>query len=93
MNEIENLNFLTGQIIHAAIEVHKALGLGLLESAYQACTAYELIQMGFMVDQQKPLPVEYKGVHLDAGYWLDMVVNNAVIVEFKSVQRTLRSPR
>ena len=85
MNESENLNYLTGQIIHAAIEVHKALGPGLLESAYQACTAFELIQEGLKVDQQKSLPVEYKGVHLDAGYRLDMVVNDAVIVEFKSV--------
>ena len=85
MNEIEELNFLTGQIIHAAIEVHKVLGPGLLESAYQACTAFELVQMGLMVYQQKPLPVKYKEVHLDAGYRLDMVVNNAVIVEFKSV--------
>jgi GxxExxY protein len=85
MNESEKLNFLTERIIHAAIEVHKALGPGLLESAYQACTAFELIQDGFKVDQQKPLPIEYKGVHLDAGYRLDMVINDTVIVEFKSV--------
>jgi GxxExxY protein len=85
MSESEELNFLTERIIHAAIEVHKALGPGLLESAYQACTAYELIQDGFRVDQQKPLPIEYKGVHVDAGYRLDMVINNAVVVEFKSI--------
>jgi len=85
MNESENLNYVTERIIHAAIEVHKALGPGLLESAYQACTAFELIQDGFRVDQQKPLPIEYKGVHVDAGYRLDMVVNNAVVVEFKSI--------
>jgi GxxExxY protein len=85
MNESEELNFLTERIIHAAIEVHKVLGPGLLESAYQACTAYELIQDGFKIDQQKPIPVEYKGVHVDAGYRLDLVVNDAVIVEFKSV--------
>jgi GxxExxY protein len=85
MNESEKLNSLTNRIIHAAIEVHKALGPGLLESAYQACTAYELVQEGFKVDQQIPLPVMYKDVHLDVGYRLDMVVNDAVIVEFKSV--------
>jgi len=85
MSESEDLNFLTERIIHAAIEVHKALGPGLLESAYQACTAFELIHDGFKVDQQEILPIEYKGVHLDAGYRLDMVVNDAVIVEFKSV--------
>src|SRR5512136_2938025 len=85
MNESEYLNSITDRIIHAAIEVHKALGPGLLESAYQACTAYELIQGGFKVDQQRPLPIQYKGVHVDAGYRLDMVVNDTVIVEFKSV--------
>jgi len=89
MSESEDLNFLTERIIHAAIEVHKALGPGLLESAYQACTAFELFQDGFKVDQQKTLPIEYKGVHLDAGYRLDMVVNDAVIVEFKSVDTIL----
>lgn len=85
MSENDDLNFITGRIIHAAIEIHKALGPGLLESAYQACTAYELIQEGFIVDQQRPLPLEYKGVHVDAGYRIDMVVNKAVIVEFKSI--------
>ena len=85
MGEIENLNFITERIIHAAIEVHKVLGPGLLESAYQACTAFELVEEGLKVDQQKPLPVEYKGMHLDAGYRLDMVVNDSVIVEFKSI--------
>jgi GxxExxY protein len=85
MSENDDLNFITGRIIHAAIEVHKALGPGLLESAYQACTAFELIQEGFVVDQQRPLPLEYKGIHVDAGYRIDMVVNGVVIVEFKSV--------
>jgi GxxExxY protein len=85
MTEAEELNLLTGRIIHAAIEVHKALGPGLLESAYQACTAFELIKDGQKVDQQRVLPIEYKGVLLDAGYRLDMVVNDLVIVEFKSV--------
>ena len=86
MGESENMNYLTERIIHAAIEVHKALGPGLLESAYQACTAYELIQEGLKIEQQKSLPVDYKGVRLDVGYRLDMIVNDVVIVEFKSVE-------
>lgn len=85
MDEAEYLNGLTERIIRAAIEVHKALGPGLLESTYRTCTAYELIQDKLQVVQEVPLPVIYKGVKLDAGYRLDMVVNNVVIVEFKSV--------
>jgi GxxExxY protein len=85
MEDSKYLNSITDGIIHAAIEVHKALGPGLLESAYQACTAYELIQDGFQVDQQRPLPVEYNGIHMNAGYRLDIAVNDAVIVKFKSV--------
>ncbi len=85
MNEAEHLNSLTDRIIGAAIEVHKALGPGLLESTYRICTAHELSRNNLHVDQEVPLPVVYKGVKLDAGYRLDMVVNELVIVEFKSV--------
>jgi GxxExxY protein len=85
VNEAEYLNSLTDKIIHAAIEVHRSLGPGLLESSYQACMAYELIEGGLKVEQQKSLPLNYKGVHLDVGYRLDMVVNEVVIVEFKCV--------
>jgi GxxExxY protein len=81
------LNATTEQIIGAAMEVHRSIGPGLLESAYEACLAYELRQRGFRVDQQKPLPVVYKGVQLDCGYRLDMVVNECVIVEIKAVER------
>jgi GxxExxY protein len=81
------LNAITEQIIGAAMEVHRSIGPGLLESAYEACLAYELRQRGFRVDQQKPLPVVYKGVQLDCGYRLDMVVNECVIVEIKAVER------
>jgi len=81
------LNAITEQIIGAAMEVHRSIGSGLLESAYEACLAYELRQRGFRVDQQKPLPVVYKGVQLDCGYRLDMVVNECVIVEIKAVER------
>jgi GxxExxY protein len=86
MNESEKLNHITDQVIGAAIEVHRALGPGLLESAYEACLAFELAQRGLKVEPQKPLPVVYKEVHLDCGYRLDLLVENAVIVEIKAVE-------
>ena len=84
--ESERLNHITEMIIGAAIEVHRALGPGLLESAYQACVAYDLIERGLKIEQQKPLPVIYKGVKLDCGYRIDLVVEDAVLVELKSVE-------
>ena len=78
---------LTKGIIGAAIEVHRALGPGLLESAYEACLAYELSQRGLKFVQQKPLPVVYKGVQLDCGYRLDMLVEDLVILEIKAVEQ------
>lgn len=83
------LNRITEQIIMSAIEVHRALGPGLLESAYEACLVYELAQQGHHVEQQKPLPVIYKGVQLDAGYRLDLLVDGLVIVELKAVEQLL----
>ena len=85
--EGEKLNRITDSIIRAAIEVHRALGPGLLESAYEACLAFELAQQGLKVEQQKPLPVVYRGVKLDCGYRLDLLVEGAVIVEIKAVDR------
>ena len=79
------LNRVTGTIIGAAIDVHRALGPGLLESAYEACLAYELAERGLKVEQQKPLPLVYKAVRLDCGYRLDLLVDDCVIVEVKSV--------
>jgi GxxExxY protein len=76
---------LTGQIIAAAIEVHRELGPGLLESAYQACLAREFSVRGMSFEQEKPLPVEYKGVRVDCGYRLDFVVAGKVVVELKAV--------
>lgn len=84
MNHAE-LNALTGAIVGAAIDVHKALGPGLLESAYEACLVYELTERGLAVEQQKPLPLVYKTVRLDCGYRLDLLVEKAVIVEIKAV--------
>jgi GxxExxY protein len=83
---MDELNKITEVIIGAAIEVHRVLGPGLLESAYLACLVYELRQRGFKVLEQVPLPLVYKEVKLDCGYRLDLLVNNAVIVEVKSVE-------
>ncbi|MDZ7344076.1 MAG: GxxExxY protein [candidate division KSB1 bacterium] len=83
---MEELNKITEAIIGAAIEVHRNLGPGLLESAYRECLRYELLQRGYDVLQEVPLPLIYKGVKLDCGYRLDLLVNDAVIVEVKSVE-------
>jgi GxxExxY protein len=87
MEEKDRLDLITRRIIGAAIEVHKKLGPGLLESAYEVCMAYELRQLGYKIEQQKPLPVVYKDVNLDCGYRLEMVVEDAVIVEIKAAQQ------
>jgi GxxExxY protein len=67
------------------MEVHRALGPGLLESAYEACLAFELVERGLKVERQKPLPVVYKDVNLDCGYRLDLLVDDQVIVELKAI--------
>ncbi len=78
---------LSRQVIGCAIEVHKVLGAGLLESTYEKCLAHELNLCGLSYMLQKPLPVNYKGVVLDCGYRLDLVVENKLIVELKSVEK------
>ncbi|MBW1788475.1 MAG: GxxExxY protein [Deltaproteobacteria bacterium] len=82
-----DINQLTGQVIGAAIEVHKALGPGLLESAYEECLCRELDLRRIHYKRQQDLPIEYKGVKLDCGYRLDLMVENLVILELKSVER------
>ena len=79
------INDLTKTIIGAAIEVHRALGPGLLESAYEECLCEELKLRGIPFERQKPLPVKYKGKQLDCGYRLDLLVANAVVLELKAV--------
>jgi GxxExxY protein len=86
MVDQERINAITEQIIGAAIEVHRHLGPGLLESTYEACLAYELEKAGLQVSRQKILPVVYKEIQLDRGYRLDLVVNELVIVELKVVE-------
>ena len=82
-----DINELSSKIIGAAIEVHKALGPGLLESAYEECLCHEFGLRGLSNERQKPLPVVYKGVELDCGYRLDIVVENTIILELKSCEK------
>jgi len=89
MGQREELNKITEGIIGAAIEVHRNLGPGLLESAYQAALAYELNQRGYKVEQQKPLPMLYKEIKLDAGYRLDFLINDKVVLEIKSSDKIM----
>jgi len=79
-------NDLTREIIGAAIEVHKQLGPGLLESAYEECLAHELQLRNLKVERQKPVPVVYKRVKLECGYRIDILVENRVVVELKSIE-------
>jgi len=87
LTEADRVNNITHRVIGAAISVHDVLGPGMLESAYEACLAHELEQLGMRVDRQKPLPLVYKGVQMDCGYRLDLVVEDSVIVELKSVDQ------
>jgi GxxExxY protein len=89
MRENDRLDEISHRIIGAAIEVHRHLGPGLLESAYQSCLAFELKRLGLKLEEQKPLPVVYKEVKLDCGYRLDMVVDDEIILEIKAIEKLL----
>ena len=80
---------LTEKVIGSAIEVHRHLGPGLLESAYEECLSWELRAAGLAFARQVPLPVVYKDVRLDVGYRLDLVVENQLVVELKTVEKLL----
>lgn len=82
-------NRITEQIIGAAMEVHRALGPGLLESAYEQCLARELALRSIRFERQIALPIEYKGLKLDCGYRLDLLVENSVVVEIKAIEKIL----
>ena len=86
VNHLMDINKLTGEVIGAAIEVHKILGPGLLESAYEECLCHELRLRAIHFERQKALPIEYKGVTLDCGYRLDVVVENKLILELKAAE-------
>ena len=79
-------NDISEKIIGCAIQVHRELGPGLLESSYEECLYYELVQSGMLVEKQKPLPLVYKEVKLDCGYRLDLIVENKVVIEVKAVE-------
>jgi GxxExxY protein len=86
MTERDRLNAITDSIIGSAIQVHRALGPGLLESAYEACLAFELGKRQIRVEQQKPIPLIYEQVKLDCGYRMDLLVEGSVVIEIKSVE-------
>ena len=86
---INEINVRSGQVVDAAMKVHSVLGPGLLESAYEACLAYELRKRGLNVCAQVPLPVAYDGMQLDLGYRIDLLVDNVVVVELKAATKLL----
>jgi len=86
MKTIAELNQITREIIGAAIEVHRQLGPGLLESSYRECLCRELLLRGIPFEREKPLPLEYKGIHLGCGYRIDLLVDGVVVVEIKAVE-------
>ncbi len=81
----QKLNELSGKVIGACIEIHRELGPGLLETAYEECLAYELSKTGLRIQRQRALPVHYKEVQLDCGYRLDFVIEDLLIIEIKAV--------
>ena len=80
------INQITHEILDSAYKVHSALGPGLLESAYQACLAYELRKKGFKIEVEKALPLIYEEVHLETGYRIDILVESKVVIELKTVE-------
>jgi GxxExxY protein len=78
---------LTEKIIKSAIEVHKALGPGLLENAYKECLFYKLCKDGLNVEKEKELPLVFEGINLDCGYRIDLLVENKIVIELKSVKK------
>jgi len=87
--ETQRLNQLTEKVIGLCIEVHRALGPGLLESAYEECLCYELAQAGLAFERQVKLPVIYKDVNLECGYRMDIVVRGILVLEIKAVERLI----
>jgi GxxExxY protein len=87
--ETQSFNELTERIIGSCIEIHRHLGPGLLESAYEECLCHEMSVAGISFERQKPLPVHYKNVKLDCGYRLDLVVEQKIIVELKAVENLM----
>jgi len=84
---MEDINDITYKIIGCVYKVHSELGPGLLESTYEVCLEYELLQIGLKVEKQKALPVVYRDIKLDAGYRIDLLIENKIILEIKSVDK------
>jgi len=84
---MQELNKITEKIINGAISVHRELGPGLLESAYEACLVYELASQNLKIERQKSLPLRYRGIQLDCGYRLDLLVEESIIVEIKAIEK------
>jgi GxxExxY protein len=84
MNEMDRI---AKEIVDSAFRVHSKLGPGLLESAYEACMAYELMKRGFQVERQKPQPVVYDDLEIEVGYRLDILVDDKIIIELKAVEQ------
>ncbi|OIV41945.1 GxxExxY protein [Flavobacterium johnsoniae] len=82
-NELDSISY---KIIGLAIEVHRQLGPGLLESAYQECLYYEIMNSGLIVEKQKALPIIYKDIKLDHGYRIDLLIENKIVIELKTVE-------
>jgi len=89
MVNFKDINDLTGAVIGAAIEVHRVLGPGLLESAYEECLCFELKIRDIVYKRQKDLPINYKGNNLDCGYRIDLLIEDTLIVELKSCEHLL----
>jgi GxxExxY protein len=88
-NEPAQRDPLTEKVIGAAIEVHRQLGPGLLESVYEECMTYELNQEGLYIQRQHPLPIKYKQIQLEAGFRIDLLVENRLIIELKAVDKII----
>jgi len=84
-----DMNHISGKVIEAAMRVHSALGPGLLESAYEACLLHELRKRGLQAVSQETLPLHYDGLTIDAGYRIDLMVEDSVVVELKAVEKVL----
>ncbi|MBI1809271.1 MAG: GxxExxY protein [Gemmatimonadetes bacterium] len=89
MGNCERTNWICGEIVDSAMRVHSTLGPGLLEGAYEACLAHELSSRDISVAAQVPLPLTYKGARVDVGYRLDLLVEEAVVVELKATSKLL----
>jgi GxxExxY protein len=88
-SDVKELNRLSNETIGAAIEVHRNLGPGLLESAYESCLSWEMRQRGFEIKTQVPIPIRYKEITLDEGYPIDLLVESKLLVELKSIDKVL----